>query len=194
LLAALLHDCDDPKLFSCDTKHAHSKSILDAIGSHPKQQTLVLSIIDLVSCSKNGNKPHSPSWMLIVRDADRIEALGLVGIQRTIDYAESIGNPMFLPDTMRCKNQEEIKQVATSERFKLYASGGKSRSCIDHFYDKLLHLDELHSNNAYLCKLASERMVIMRHFVILYGSGILEKFAHLIHSPPPTLKSSSASP
>ena len=190
LLGSLLHDLDDPKLFhrvedakdtsssekttTTRSKYPNATRILTQIGVTDYTMNLTLEMIDLVSCSKNGNTVVAPRWKLIVRDCDRVEALGLDGIHRTMDYSNSIGMPFHTPLTERVTDLRVLSHVASPQRFAKYA--GKSESMIDHFYDKLLHIGSLQSGNTYLKSLAGERMTMMRYFVLFYGSGILEKY------------------
>ncbi len=105
---------------------------------------LVITLIKLVACSSNGNQIDSayPKWYYIPRDADRIEALGYVGIKRAKDttthFAKLAGiDPVFYTsETKRCKTKRELDIIATPERFLEYQNTGKSASMIDHFYDK----------------------------------------------------------
>jgi len=135
-LAALLHDADDRKFFK-DTQNA--RDLLQDFPESVRDDAMLM--IDLVSCSKNGNaRGDYPLWMLIPRFADRLEALGIIGIVRCYEYSVHTGRPMFTSDTPKCFSREDIQAVATAERFNKYVVCKESISMIDHFYDKLLHL------------------------------------------------------
>ena len=76
--------------------------------------------------------------MLFPRYADRLEAIGLIGVERTLEYTLKKGQPLFLEETAKGKTVDELNEIATKERYDSYVS--KSVSMFDHFYDKLLHL------------------------------------------------------
>jgi uncharacterized protein len=84
-LAALLHDADDPKLFRTDS-NANARKFLSSRGLDPAAIDEICLVINAVSFSKNkGKRPESIEAM-IVQDADRLDALGAVGIARTFAY------------------------------------------------------------------------------------------------------------
>jgi uncharacterized protein len=97
-LAALLHDVDDHKLF--DTKdNANARSFLRDNGIEDGRTDFICSIINSVSFSKNrGKKPDSTEGK-IVQDADRLDAIGAVGIARTFAYGGKNGRS--LDDSIR---------------------------------------------------------------------------------------------
>jgi uncharacterized protein len=139
-LAALLHDADDHKFF----KNSNNVDIiLDIVlNSNTVENNsikdMVRSMISLVSCSKNRNMRVKPDWLLIPRWADRLEATGIIGIQRAIIYNEYNNRPIIVEDTPIATTIEELNNIATSKRFENY--NGISSSLLDHMYDKVLHL------------------------------------------------------
>lgn len=128
-----------------------------------------MEIIDLVSARKNkdGAVPEGKEWQLIVRDADRIEAVGEVGIARCFAYNQKVGAPLFLDTTPRLRTEEEIWKVATPQRFAAY--DGNSDSMVDHYFDKLLHLQRCGSGNSYLESQLRARLQVMLDFVLDFG-------------------------
>ena len=84
-LAAMLHDVDDHKLFdSADNDNA--RKFLISKGIPDSQIKEICRVINSVSFSKNrGKKPETVEGM-IVQDADRLDALGAIGIARTFAY------------------------------------------------------------------------------------------------------------
>eukprot|EP00971_Amphidinium_carterae_P318791 6336901-Amphidinium_carterae.1 len=181
LMAALLHEVDDDKLFATeDDKHARDimTAAFDASSLDQKSRKGlledVLRSINLVSAKKNKNSTvdHSELWKLIVRDADRVEAVGEVGIARTYAYNKKAGAPLCLDSTSRAKTEEELWNIATPERFAQYSG---SASMIDHCYDKLLHVCHCSSGNPYFQRLFDERRGDIVRFVLQFGrTGTLD--------------------
>ena len=92
-LAALLHDVDDHKLFHTEN-NANARSFLEKHGLGREQTEQICEIINSVSFSKNrGRRPSSLEGM-IVQDADRLDAMGAVGISRTFAYGGKAGRGM----------------------------------------------------------------------------------------------------
>jgi len=84
-LAALLHDADDSKLFSTEN-NANARRFLESQGVEQSMAEEIYLAINSVSFSKNqGKRPESLEAM-IVQDADRLDAMGAVGIARTFAY------------------------------------------------------------------------------------------------------------
>ena len=92
-LAALLHDADDDKLF--ETKNnANAKAFLDSQDIDDATAMLICTAINSVSFSKNrGRCPELPEGR-IVQDADRLDAIGAVGIARTFAYGGKHGRTL----------------------------------------------------------------------------------------------------
>jgi HD superfamily phosphodiesterase len=97
ILAALMHDIDDPKIFKTEN-YANAIAFLKTVRLRKKDRRLVIEMISLVSYSKNKNSiPDGlPRWALIPRDADRIAGGGQDGIDRTFEY-----NARLPPDQRR---------------------------------------------------------------------------------------------
>lgn len=187
IFASLLHDADDPKIFKDNTDNARTilhKSITDEYLISLLENTIssitpeiliqyrdgfisdIIELINLVSCSKNGNSDPEFSWMAIPRDCDRLEAIGEIGIKRCDEYSASINTPDYVDETPRVYTEEELWKIATPERFNKYR---KSVSKIDHYYDKLLHIGKpecLKSKNKYVLQEAARRNNIMIKYVL----------------------------
>lgn len=92
-LEALLHDVDDHKLFSAEGQ-ANAKAFLEARGVSPDRIDRICRDIASVSFSKNrGRRPETLEGR-IVQDADRLDAMGAVGIARTFAYGGEKGRPL----------------------------------------------------------------------------------------------------
>ncbi len=84
-LAALLHDADDHKLFRTENQ-ANAGAFLQKSGVEPEKAELILRAIRSVSFSRNqGRRPDTVEGC-IVQDADRLDAMGAIGVARTFAY------------------------------------------------------------------------------------------------------------
>lgn len=169
-LASLLHDADDRKFFPSNTNYENLRYI---IRDQPEQViNLTIRMVQLVSSSANADSipPDviGKEWMLIPRFADRIEAIGLVGVERCYQYNKTKVQPLYLPETPKAKTEEEIWTIATVNRYNSYV--GKSKSMICHYYDKLLRLGLFETVNPYLYKISRERNGITVKFALYFGS------------------------
>ena len=121
-LAALLHDADDRKLFDTEN-NANARRFLEAQGVPRNTADRICEAINSVSFSKNrGRRPDTPEGR-IVQDADRLDAIGAVGVARTFSYGGAHGRPpeesirhfheklLLLKDLM---NTETAKDLAAS--------------------------------------------------------------------------------
>lgn len=136
--AGLLHDIGDYKLFS-DSLNEMKKmnTFLNSIGLSTNDIKHVNIAIENVSFSK-GAIPESLEGK-IVQDADRLDAIGAIGIGRAFAYGGSKGKLMF----------DEAKSLDTT---------------IQHFYDKLLKLkDMMHTD--FSKQIAIERHVFMEKYL-----------------------------
>ncbi len=154
-LAALLHDIADPKFHSGDETLALSISseFLKSISVEPQTIEQVLYIIKNISFKNRKDAPASPSIELqIVQDADRLDAIGAIGIARTFNFGGYKNNLMYHPEIQPNLN-------LTKEEYK--KSNGTT---INHFYEKLLLLKDM-MNTETAKKIASERHDFMLRFL-----------------------------
>ena len=120
-LAALLHDADDHKLFSTEN-NANARRFLESRAVPPDTADRICRVINGVSFSKNGDRrPDTPEGR-IVQDADRLDAIGAVGIARTFAYGGKHGRPpedsighfyeklLLLKDLMNTDKAREIAE------------------------------------------------------------------------------------
>lgn len=183
--AAYLHEVDDEKLniniigVPKEGKLPNAKTILAQYSKTEQFQSLTLEIIGLVSTRSNHNTTvdSGNKWKLLVRDADRGQTLGKVGIARCYAYTLADKKPFFTSSTPLCKTKEELWQVATPERFAEYH--GKSSSMIDHYYDKLLHIGEVSSGDEYLRIKMERGHKKMVDFVLKFGRTETLDFEYL---------------
>lgn len=133
-LGALLHDIADPKFFNGDENIGPetAEKFLVENNVDPKIIKEVIYIIKNISFkNRNETAKKQPIELQIVQDADRLDAIGAIGIARTFNFGGFKNNPMYDPHTPPQLNmsKEEYKK-----------SNGTT---INHFYEKLLLLKDL---------------------------------------------------
>ena len=120
ILAALLHDADDHKLFATEN-NANARAFMAGQNIPEDRIERVCRIINSVSFSKNKDRKPDTIEAMVVQDADRLDATGAVGIARTFAYGGEHGRPMeeslqhFYDKLLRLKNlmnTETGKQLA----------------------------------------------------------------------------------
>jgi len=166
-LASLLHDIDDHKFFN--TSNYSNARMLLCITGYQQYEELVIKMIEYVSSFSNKNNINDECktypWLLIPRICDRIEAIGIIGIKRCVQYSKTVNTPIFTNKTLIAKNKQELyEKIATKERYDNYT--GKSDSVVDHMYDKLLHICDNPCNNLYLEKIINERKEYIEDFCL----------------------------
>lgn len=159
-LAALLHDVADPKLdgFPGEGRGLLAR-YLDGCGLLPADRQRLEDILSRVSFAQEldgGTLGAKSPELMAVQDADRLDALGAVGIARTFAYGGSRGQAMHDPEL---PPREGLDQRAYRE--------GRSTS-INHFHEKLLRLKGMMNTEGGLA-MAEERHRYMVAF--------LERFA-----------------
>ncbi len=154
-LGALLHDIADPKFHDGDETLALqiSTEFLESHDVAPLTIEKVLFIIKNISFkNRNGLKPENSIELDIVQDADRLDAIGAIGIARTFNFGGFKNNVMYDPHRPPQLNM-------TKEEYK--KSNGTT---INHFYEKLLLLKDL-MNTQKGKELAEERHTFMLGFL-----------------------------
>ena len=131
-LGALLHDVDDYKLVGKNAEpFANAKRFLNSQNYPEDRIEKICHIISQVSFKGKDTQTPDTIEGMIVQDADRIDALGAIGIARTFAYGGNHNIPMHIPN-MR------FKENMTAEEY--YNNVGTT---INHFYEKLLKLKDL---------------------------------------------------
>ncbi len=97
-LSALLHDADDAKLFHT-ADNANARAFLNSHGADEAMTERILAAVNAVSFSKNRDRRPDTVEGQIVQDADRLDAIGAVGIARTFAYGG--GHGRGLEDSIR---------------------------------------------------------------------------------------------
>ena len=132
-LAALLHDIADSKFHGGDETvgpktartFLESQNVSEDIISH------VIAIIENISF-KGGNfeKKFNSKELEIVQDADRLDAIGAIGIARTFNYGGFKNRPLYNPNIQPNLNMSK-------EEYK-----NSESPTLNHFYEKLLLLKD----------------------------------------------------
>ena len=154
-LSALLHDIADPKFHNGDETLALkiSQNFLEEIHVEGELIEQVLFVIKNISFKNRAEAPENPPLELqIVQDADRLDAIGAIGIARTFNFGGFKNNLMYHP---------EIKPNLGMNKEEYKKSNGTT---INHFYEKLLLLKDL-MNTETAKRIASERHDCMLQFL-----------------------------
>ena len=153
-LAALLHDVDDVKL-SPETHEAKKNAVgfMKNNGVDDKVIASVCKIIDEVSFAGIDSVVPSTIEGKCVQDADRLDAMGAIGIARTFAYDGSKGRRIHDPDIKPMTNRNKAD----------YNQNHNSTS-INHFYEKLLLLKDM-MNTETAKKMAMHRQTVMEDFL-----------------------------
>ena len=154
-LASLLHDIADPKFFGGDEEigPARAQSFMESRGVNQQVIDHVLNIIRYMSFKSSfGKVDFRSKEMEVVQDADRLDAIGAIGIARAFSYGGYKNRPMYDPAITPNlhMNKEEYKK-------------GLSPT-INHFYEKLLLLKN-RMNTDTGKRMAEERHRFMETFL-----------------------------
>ena len=161
LAAAWLHDVIDDKVTShpAQARREVAELLIQAGATLPERDA-ILEIMDRQSFSKNLQERQSLSLEgQIVQDADRLDALGAIGIARAFYYGGSRGHDLYNdlpPRDLSQLSQEDYRQ---------------NQSSLAHFDEKLLKLADL-MNTASGRALAQERTAFMRQYLAQFWAEI----------------------
>lgn len=127
-IAVLLHDVSDKKY--TDSKEQENKLIAELTLSEEKKQH-IRGCIEQVSFN-GGNELEATSLEAkIARDADRLDAIGAIGIARTFAFGGAKGRKLY-------DKEENARMDMTEDEYR-----SKNTSSVTHFYEKLLLLKDL---------------------------------------------------
>ena len=154
-LGALLHDIADSKFHDGDETVGPkiARAFLEKEKVNEETINHVLNIIENISF-KGGNfgQQFTSKELEIIQDADRLDALGAIGIARTFNYGGFKNRPLYNPDiapNLKMGKEEYKKNDAPT---------------LNHFYEKLLLLKDK-MNTLIGKKLAEERHEYMVRFL-----------------------------
>lgn len=132
-LGALLHDIADHKFgYSDEDRSRIISGLLKEYGASEEVIEHVIYIANHISF-KGGTNKHKLTTLeaRIVQDADRLDAIGAIGIGRAFAYGGHVGRPMFDP-AEGSAGKESVR-----------SAGLGSGDTVSHFYEKLLLLKDL---------------------------------------------------
>lgn len=154
-LAALLHDVADWKFHGGDDS-AGPRAAAEWLGELEVEQATIEHVCEIIATlSFKGAQVVTPMRTIegrVVQDADRLDAIGAVGIARTFAYGGHAGQPLHDPE-LAPKQHASFADYKTSRT-----------STINHFYEKLLLLkDRMNTDTGR--RLATERHAFMQRFL-----------------------------
>lgn len=154
-MIALLHDLYDHKFYqgNCEEKLLETLKDLQVYDSMTKCEieNIIYSCANLGFSSNFTTTKELSLEGKIVQDADRLDAIGAVGIARVFTYGGKKGMPIYNPNDIELISEEDYKQ-----------SG--SKTSIGHFYDKLLKIKDLMNTDTAKI-IAQERHEILEKFL-----------------------------
>ncbi len=155
-LAALLHDVDDPKLFSTENFY-NARQIMRNFDIPQNTTDRVIEIIGEVSFKGVDTVVPKTIEGKIVQDADRLDALGAIGIARAFAYGGSRNREMYNPDI--------VPEICMDGAAYLSHNG----TTVNHFYEKLLLLKDM-MNTECAREIAEKRTKVMEDFLVEFLS------------------------
>ena len=152
-LAALLHDVDDRKL-SPQTYENKENAIkfLKCKNISESDIKKICDIIDEVSFKGNDSVVPTTKEGKCVQDADRLDALGAIGIARVFAYGGSHNRKMYDPNIFPRVGVDKVQ----------YQNG--TTTSINHFYEKLFLLKDLMNTDS-ARKIAERREKFMTTYI-----------------------------
>lgn len=152
-LAALLHDVDDIKL-SPET-YTNKNRAVDFLRKHNISEEMIKTICNIIGeVSFKGTDSVAPETIegMCVQDADRLDAIGAIGIARTFAYGGSHNRIIHDPEIKPTVNMN-------ADKYQSHIS-----TSVNHFYEKLFRLKDL-MNTDTAKKIAEQRENYMRNYI-----------------------------
>ncbi len=152
-LAALLHDVADYKI--AGDEDTGLRTVRDWLTRHEADDQTTTSVMEIISTMSFGGGNRPPMRTIegrVVQDADRLDAIGAVGIARAFAFGGSRGRPLYDPsESPRAYESQDAYHNSTA-------------STIMHFHEKLLLLKD-RMNTPYARRLAEQRHAYMLAFL-----------------------------
>ena len=152
-MTALLHDIDDWKFSEgTETDTTVTERFLHSLNISQEIIYKIITIIKTMSF-KGGVADSSQNTIegMIVQDADRLDAIGAIGIARTFAYGGKKGKLIYEPSNNQLVDEKEYNEKG-------------SNTSISHFYDKLLKIKDL-MNTDTAKEIAIERHKFLENFL-----------------------------
>ncbi|MFI5272162.1 MAG: HD domain-containing protein [Ktedonobacterales bacterium] len=152
-LAALLHDVADDKI--AGSEEAGERLVREWLLAHAVAAPVVAQVMEIITTMSfgGGNRPAMRTLEgRVVQDADRLDAIGAVGVARAFAYGGSRGRTLWDPG-------EAPRSYASKDAYRTSQS-----STINHFHEKLLLLKD-RMNTDYARRLAQQRHTYMLAFL-----------------------------
>jgi len=153
-LGALLHDIADSKFHDGDEEIGPRKAQEFLLSENVSKDIIdqVIFIVKNISFKGGGFNPNTSSELSVVQDADRLDAIGAIGIARTFNYGGYKNNELYNPNRPPNLNK-------TVEEYKK-----GNDTTINHFYEKLLLLKDKMNTKSGL-EIAEKRHIFMEQFL-----------------------------
>lgn len=151
-LASLLHDVDDYKLFNTENNY-NARYFLDSVNYPKNKIEDIINIINSISFKGKDSVIPSSIEGKIVQDADRLDALGAIGIARAFSFGGVHKRKLYDLDNLN-KNK-----VLSFEDYK-----ASNSDTLSHFYEKLLLLENM-MNTKYGRKIAGKRTKFIKKYI-----------------------------
>jgi uncharacterized protein len=152
-LVALLHDVDDHKL-SPDTSEskANARRFLKENGIDEKKIDEICTMIGDISFAGSDSVTPTTIEGKCAQDADRLDAIGAIGIARAFAYGGSHQRLMYDPE------QKPIMDMGREEYY------NRKSTTVNHFYEKLFKLKDM-MNTRSARRIADERNEYMQQYI-----------------------------
>ncbi len=155
-LGALLHDIADAKFYDGDETVGPKMAREFLVNQQVDEATIlhienIINFISFKSSLANGEKFTSPE-LNVIQDADRLDAIGAIGIARCFNYGGFKNRTLYDPE------------IAPNLNMTKAAYKKSTAPTINHFYEKLLLLkDKMNTNTGQ--RIAADRHVFMEQFL-----------------------------
>lgn len=152
-LVSLLHDVDDIKLSPNTNKNKdNARKFLENNNVKKEVIDFICDVIGEISYKGKDTVPGKTLEARVVQDADRLDALGAIGIARAFAYGGHHNRVMYDPDILPNLDMTEVE-------YRNHIS-----TTINHFYEKLFNLKDL-MNTETARKIAIDREKYMKEYI-----------------------------
>ena len=150
-LATLLHDVDDSKVFKT-SNFENARLIMNKYSVDRMIIEQVIEVISTVSFKGGNNDIPKKIEGEVVQDADRLDAIGAIGIARAFTYGGYHKRKMYDPN------------IPPRDKMTIEEYRSNNGTTINHFYEKLIKL-ESSMNTTVGRKIASERTKFLKEYL-----------------------------